>query len=44
MFRLEAENVMRRKNEVQAQIQVATDSPCTSVAKADFPSTQPVGH
>jgi len=42
MFRLEAENVMPRKNEVRAQIHVATDGQCTSVAKADFPSTRPL--
>jgi hypothetical protein len=36
MFRLEAEHFMPRKNEVQAQIDVATSGECTGVAKAVF--------
>jgi len=33
MFGLEAEHVMPRKNEVQAQMRIATSGKCTSVAK-----------
>jgi hypothetical protein len=38
MFRLKAEHVMPRKNEVQAQIHVAAKGPCTSIAKTTFAS------